>query len=264
MSAVADLVIANANVRTLDRHETTGQAIAVASDRILAIGRNDVIDALRGPSTTVLDAGGQTILPAFTDSHTHFKRSTVVRAFFIDFREVRPKDLADVLAAVAAKAAMLQADAWVQGDGLNDIALAEGRFPTRQDLTWCPGVGPWSCAASVATSWPRTAWRCGSPASTGTPSRQPVGGSTTMTTGSRPASSTSRASRLDMTLADTVIPRFGPDDRVAALEAGMTYLHRHGMAGIHEMAREPDEIGDYLDSGNAEGSPFASVSTSAA
>jgi predicted amidohydrolase YtcJ len=33
---------------------------------------------------------------------------------------------------------------------------------------------------------------------------------------------------------------------VAALAEGMRYLHENGIASIHEMAREADEIGDYL------------------
>lgn len=246
MTAAADLVISNAVVRTLDRDSTTSEAIAIVGDRILAVGRNDEMAALRGPGTINLDAGGQAAFPAFTDSHTHFKRSTIVRAFFIDFREVQPRSLEDVLGAVARKAATLEPDAWLQGDGLNDVALSEGRFPIRQELdAVCPdrpvvlrSVGRHVVAANSL------ALRI---AGIDRDTASPTGGRIDRDENGEPTGVLHEQGklRLDMTLADTVIPRFGPEDRVAALAAGMEYLHRHGIATIHEMAREPDEISDY-------------------
>jgi predicted amidohydrolase YtcJ len=51
--------------------------------------------------------------------------------------------------------------------------------------------------------------------------------------------------RLDTTRADTVVPPMAEAARLSALEAGIAGLHRAGVTSIHEIARTPDELGDY-------------------
>lgn len=242
----ADVVIRNGVVRTLDRSGTTAEALAIAGDRIIGVGRNDEIDGTRGPGTAVLDVRGQAILPAFTDSHTHFKRATIVRAFFIDFREVNPSSIDDVLAAVAAKAETLPPGGWVQGDGLNDLALAERRLPVRRELDAVSGNRPVvlrTIGRHVVAANSLALQLAGIDRDT----RAPTGGRIDHDGDGEPTGVLHEQAklRLDMTSAETVIPRLATEDRLHALEQGMRYLHRHGIGTIHEMAREPDEIGDY-------------------
>jgi len=47
------------------------QAIAIAGERILAVGTNDEILALKDSSTQLIDLRGKTVMPGFIDSHTH-------------------------------------------------------------------------------------------------------------------------------------------------------------------------------------------------
>jgi predicted amidohydrolase YtcJ len=68
----ADLVIINAKVWTVDASRPTAQAVAVLSDRIVAVGSNAEVDAWRGPKTKVIDAAGKLLLPGFNDAHVHF------------------------------------------------------------------------------------------------------------------------------------------------------------------------------------------------
>ena len=42
-----------------------------AGDRILAVGSSDDLDAIAGPATQVIDAGGATVVPGFIDTHAH-------------------------------------------------------------------------------------------------------------------------------------------------------------------------------------------------
>ena len=67
-----DLIIVNANVRTMDKANETAQAIAVSSGRITAVGSTDEIRKLVGPETKVIDAKGKLVLPGFNDAHAHF------------------------------------------------------------------------------------------------------------------------------------------------------------------------------------------------
>ena len=66
------LVIVNAHVLTMDTPQPQTQAVAVAQDRILAVGQNDDIQQMAGPDTQVIDAQGLTLLPGFIDRGMRF------------------------------------------------------------------------------------------------------------------------------------------------------------------------------------------------
>jgi predicted amidohydrolase YtcJ len=67
----ADLVLLNGRVYTADAARPWAEAIAVAGDRIAAVGTRADVDALRGPDTRVLDLRGAFALPGFNDAHVH-------------------------------------------------------------------------------------------------------------------------------------------------------------------------------------------------
>lgn len=71
MPQTADLIIRNARVLTMDEASPRAEAVAVAGNRILAVGSNDEIAALAGPSAKVIDAKGATVLPGFNEAHMH-------------------------------------------------------------------------------------------------------------------------------------------------------------------------------------------------
>lgn len=68
----ADLIVTNAKIWTVDAKQPTAEAVAVMGDRIIAVGSRADINALRGPNTNVIDAGGKLLLPGFNDAHVHF------------------------------------------------------------------------------------------------------------------------------------------------------------------------------------------------
>ena len=68
----ADLVITNANIRTMDAKRTVARSIAVLNGKIIAIGSDADTRPLVGANTRVIDAGGKTIIPGFNDAHVHF------------------------------------------------------------------------------------------------------------------------------------------------------------------------------------------------
>lgn len=71
MSTAPDLIILNGALCTFDPATPDAQALAVQGNTIAAVGGNDDIRALAGPTTQVLDARGGTVLPGFIDSHVH-------------------------------------------------------------------------------------------------------------------------------------------------------------------------------------------------
>ncbi len=66
--AYPNLVIINGKVLTVDPQFTVAEAVAMRDGRILAVGTNDQIKRLVGPTTRVVDAGGRSVVPGFIDS----------------------------------------------------------------------------------------------------------------------------------------------------------------------------------------------------
>jgi len=69
--AQADVIIVNANVRTLAK-PAKAEAIAIRGSRIIAVGSNSAVRKLAAENTEVIDAEGRLVIPGFNDSHVHF------------------------------------------------------------------------------------------------------------------------------------------------------------------------------------------------
>ena len=68
---MADLILTNARVLTMDPDRPRAKAVAIAGEHILAVGDVAQIAALAGPQTQIIDAKGQTLLPGFFEGHVH-------------------------------------------------------------------------------------------------------------------------------------------------------------------------------------------------
>jgi predicted amidohydrolase YtcJ len=67
----ADIVFHHGRIHTEDPARSQAAAIAIAGDRIVAVGDDQTIDALIGPKTRVVDLAGRVVLPGFIDAHIH-------------------------------------------------------------------------------------------------------------------------------------------------------------------------------------------------
>jgi predicted amidohydrolase YtcJ len=128
---VADLVVINGTVLTMDRADTRAQALAIRDGRIVEVGGDDVVRAWLGPSTRVVDAHGRTVIPGLIDSHVHALGAAPVEA-------VRPFR---TLASVGELQEWLRDEArrspgpgWIWSPRVYPTRLKEGRFPTRAEL----------------------------------------------------------------------------------------------------------------------------------
>jgi predicted amidohydrolase YtcJ len=70
-ACVADTIIVNARVHTVDPARPEARAIAICGDRIGAVGSDADVRALSGAATRVIDAGGRLVVPGFNDAHVH-------------------------------------------------------------------------------------------------------------------------------------------------------------------------------------------------
>ena len=69
--AATDLILHNAKLYTAEPGQALQQAIAVENGKVLAVGSDAEVLALRQPATKVIDLGGKVLMPGFIDSHTH-------------------------------------------------------------------------------------------------------------------------------------------------------------------------------------------------
>lgn len=67
----ADVIFVGAKVLTGDSSRPTAEAVALAGDRIRAVGPNEEIRRLAGPKTRIVDLRGGTLIPGLIDAHVH-------------------------------------------------------------------------------------------------------------------------------------------------------------------------------------------------
>jgi len=63
-----DTILVNGKILTVDAQFPVAEAVAVRDGRILAVGTNDQVKRLIGPSTRAIDLQGKTVVPGFIDS----------------------------------------------------------------------------------------------------------------------------------------------------------------------------------------------------
>ncbi|MFU8878111.1 MAG: amidohydrolase [Wenzhouxiangellaceae bacterium] len=71
----ASLIIHGAPVWSAGLQHEQADAVAVAGERIVAVGPADEVLAHRGQETRVIELAGGRIVPGFIDNHTHFNRA---------------------------------------------------------------------------------------------------------------------------------------------------------------------------------------------
>ena len=66
------MALINGHVVTVDSTRPEAEAVAIAGDRIVAVGTNAEIQRLVTPATRVVDARGRLVVPGFIEGHGHF------------------------------------------------------------------------------------------------------------------------------------------------------------------------------------------------
>jgi predicted amidohydrolase YtcJ len=111
---VADLVLVNGKVVTVDANVPEAEAIAVKGYTIMAVGTSDEMSELIGPDTEVIDLEQQLAIPGFVEAHGHWM-SLGHSKLILDLTQARTWD--DIVAMVAEAAAEAEPGAWILGRG---------------------------------------------------------------------------------------------------------------------------------------------------
>jgi predicted amidohydrolase YtcJ len=135
----ADLVLKNGKIITIDGQSMITQAIAIAGDRIIAVGSDASMAAHTTPATRVRDLNGRAVIPGLNDGHAHVDREAL-RNVFPALGPVR--SIKDIQERIAELARGKRPGEWIVTMPIGDPPyyfdvpdiLAEKRWPTRQEL----------------------------------------------------------------------------------------------------------------------------------
>lgn len=135
----ADIIVKNAKVATLDPGGRIAQAVAIAADRIQAVGSDAEIAALAGPDTRHINANGRLVVPGLIDGHAHMDREGL--------KDQLPslagcRSIADILERISELTKTRPKGEWIvtmpvgEPPFYQDVPqnLKEGRFPNRKEL----------------------------------------------------------------------------------------------------------------------------------
>jgi len=129
----ADTVLTHGRIASLDAGNTQHEALAIAQGRVVAIGRNEQMQAWIGPQTQRVDLQGRTVIPGLIDSHMHAIRAALSYATEVHWIGVNSIDQA--LARLKAAAAKAQPGQWlIVAGGWTPEQFKENRKPTQAEL----------------------------------------------------------------------------------------------------------------------------------
>jgi predicted amidohydrolase YtcJ len=114
---LADLVLLNGDIITLDAENSITQSLAVKNGRILKVGNNEDIKSFIGKKTKVINLEGLTVLPGFIDTHVHMTRGGTMRKHAVQVWSPPLKSVSDILNAIKEKAEKIPKGQWIQGQG---------------------------------------------------------------------------------------------------------------------------------------------------
>jgi predicted amidohydrolase YtcJ len=235
----ADLIVTNARIYTVDDSHPFVSAMAVRNGRVQFVGSESEALHLRGPSTRIVDAGGQTVIPGMVDAHGHlFELGTSLRN--VDLTATR--SLTDVVNVVAARVQQTPAGQWVVGRGWDQNKWGDTRFPTHDALSRISPNNPvvldridgHAILANAA------AMRA---ANITAATQAPAGGRI-----ERDANGNPTGVFVDnaTALVQHVIPPLPHDEMRAATLAAIAEANRYGLVGMHD-AGEPRNVIDLFE-----------------
>lgn len=126
-SRTADTILTGGRVYV--KKGARAEAIALAGDRVLAVGANADVAAFRGPNTRVVDLKGRLVTPGFNDAHVHFLTGGF-GLLSVDLRDA--KDENDFRDRIAGHARALPKGVWIENGNWDHERWPSQKLPTKE------------------------------------------------------------------------------------------------------------------------------------
>jgi len=128
---VADTILINGNIVTMDANRTAVKALAIKDGLILFVGDEQAVRNMAGDSSQVIDLSGRTVTPGLIDAHCHLSACGLLGTAYVDVNWPAVFTVSDMQAKLAEKIASTPVGEWVIGAGW---VTFEGRYPNKHDL----------------------------------------------------------------------------------------------------------------------------------
>jgi hypothetical protein len=211
--------------------------VALQGERIVAVGTDDEILALRGPRTQVRDLRGGMLLPGFQDAHVHPVSGGVE---LLQCALLELGSLEGYLAAIAAYASAHPHDPWILGGGWSMDAFPGGR----PEATTLDGVVP-DRPVFLPSRDGHTAWVNSAALRLAGITREttdPPDGRIERTPDGEPSGALQEGA---MSLVSDLIPEEDPELLYRGLLKGQAYLHSLGITAWQDAIVDRETFRNY-------------------
>ena len=128
----ADLILVNGNVYTVDDARPRASAFAVRNGRVVFVGSDREARFLAGPSTRVIDAHGETVIPGMVDAHAHLLG---LGTSLSNVQLAGSRTYDEAIARVVEHAKGVKPGEWILGRGWDQNLWPDKKFPTHEALS---------------------------------------------------------------------------------------------------------------------------------
>ena len=130
---MADLILTNGAITTLDPARPSAKAVAIKDGRFVAVGDDGEALNHQDAGSQIIDLQKHTVIPGLNDSHTHLVRGG--RNYNMELRWDGVPSLADALRMLREQAQRTPPPQWVRVvGGWTEFQFAERRMPTLDEI----------------------------------------------------------------------------------------------------------------------------------
>ena len=131
---IADTVLFNGKILTVDKDFSTQQALAIGHGQVLASGTSTAMKKLAGDKARLIDLGGRTVIPGLTDGHIHGIRAALT--FGTEVNWIGVPTLKQAREKIRQAARSQKPGSWiVVAGGWTEEQFQEKRRPTAAEVT---------------------------------------------------------------------------------------------------------------------------------
>jgi predicted amidohydrolase YtcJ len=246
LAADADTIYFGGLIVTVNDRQPTAEAVAVKGGKIVAVGSRSAVEkAQKGRRTAMVDLGGRTMIPGFIDAHGHMWGAGVqaMAANLLPPPDGGVRSIADLqeqLRKWMASSRISRDFGVVIGFGYDDSQLAERRHPTAEDLdavsTDLPMIVIHQSGHLHALNT-KALQMAGIDAAT----EDPQGGVIRRKPGTREPSGVMEGTVLIREFL-RIMPKLGPEQQLALLEAGQKLYAKYGHTTAQEGRALPGNV----------------------
>lgn len=128
---IADLVLVDGNIVTMNNKLPTTEAVAIKKDKIIKLGKNEEITKYIGKRTKLINLNGKTVLPGFFDSHIHVADFGKLLKW-LNLQEIN--SIKKIQEEIKKRTQKTPNGSWIIGNGWNQENFIEKRSLNLKDL----------------------------------------------------------------------------------------------------------------------------------